>query len=773
MAVCRNIFVIICFFAATFGSSFAQIKLEEKKIIDGYGGYIMEAQYSPFQTFFAFTCDKNKVYLFDQHHNPIYSHAGDSLYERSSSKIAFSPNEKYLLIGRFNSVGDIAVYNLINQKVGQLITAHSDRIVTINFNKQGNRFVSTSTDQTAKIFEYKNGQWLEVQEIKSEDKVYDAVFSFDDKYLVVCGNDDKLLVYEQKSDVYELFQSIPVTRWGLDFVDYHPYENAFLAGSSDKVWQYKLTGKNFSTKDSLAIRVGRIKDAKYSPDGASIVLANGTSIESYLINKNGFVEDEKFPRHNAYILSINYSLDGKKLVSSSEDMTAIIWDVSGVKGNNLSQIFSYLGNSLTFSQKTILTESFSQQIINGLDKNLSAPKDEFETSKEYWERLLKTRSAILHEIQKKQEELFSFSKSSEEAAQLKLELKKYDADKEIYAISFCNTEASVAIPRLEAKELKGLQEKAFIKATKTKDKNDVHHEYGNYKLVHPKTQKAYNIELSENPFNFEHVKKKVEVQGGTSSVIINTSTAQADTGFTQKNYALLIATNEYDYFDNLINPTVDVGQIAKDLAETYGFEVEILTNPKLDDILKKLKTYALKNYNEKDQLFIFFAGHGYYDDVFKEGYLIAKDSRSDDIAHTSFLSHSNLRTVVNNIPCKHIFLCLDACFGGTFDPLIASSGRATGIYQDVETKEFVNRKLKYQTRMYLTSGGKEYVPDGRPGQHSPFTRKLLEAFRSYGGQDGILTLNEILTYIEKVDPQPRFGEFGNNEPGSDFLFIKK
>ena len=216
-----------------------------------------------------------------------------------------------------------------------------------------------------------------------------------------------------------------------------------------------------------------------------------------------------------------------------------------------------------------------------------------------------------------------------------------------------------------------------------------------------------------------------------------------------------------------------MGEIAKDLSQDYGFVVEVLSNPKLDDILKKLKTYAMIPYGENDQLFIFFAGHGYYDDVFKEGYLIAKDSKADDIAHTSFLSHSNLRTVVNNIPCEHIFLSLDACFGGTFDPIIASASRSTGMYKDVEKEDFIQRKMKYKTRLYLSSGGKEYVPDGRPGQHSPFTRKFLEALRSYGGEDGILTINEILSYIEKVDPQPRFGEFGNNEPGSDFLFIKE
>jgi WD40 repeat protein len=249
------------------------------------------------------------------------------------------------------------------------------------------------------------------------------------------------------------------------------------------MWQYKLSGKEFILQDSLKISSGRIKEIKYSPDGKSLVLANGTVIESYLLSKNGFVEDKKFPRHNAYILSLNYSLDGKKLVSSGEDKTAIIWDVKGVKGNNFSQVVAYLGNSLTFSQKSILTEAFSQEIIKGLDKNLAAPKDEFETSKEHWERLLKTRSVILSKIQEKQEALFGYSKSTEDKAQLKIELKKYDADKEIYTVVFCNTEATVAIPRAEAKELKANQEKAFILANKSQKKNDKHFDYENFKLT--------------------------------------------------------------------------------------------------------------------------------------------------------------------------------------------------------------------------------------------------------------------------------------------------
>ena len=179
-------------------------------------------------------------------------------------------------------------------------------------------------------------------------------------------------------------------------------------------------------------------------------------------------------------------------------------------------------------------------------------------------------------------------------------------------------------------------------------------------------------------------------------------------------------------------------------------------------------------FNEDDQLFLFFAGHGKFDEIFKEGFLVAKDSKREDENNETYISHAILKQRIENIPCKHIFLVIDACFGGALDPLIAQGdSRGDNIYSEITKPEFIKRKLKFKTRKYLTSGGKEYVPDGRPGEHSPFTRKFLEALRSYGGNDGILTLSKINNYIEKVKPEPRFGGFGSDEPGSDFIFIVK
>jgi len=243
----------------------------------------------------------------------------------------------------------------------------------------------------------------------------------------------------------------------------------------------------------------------------------------------------------------------------------------------------------------------------------------------------------------------------------------------------------------------------------------------------------------------------------------------------RKDYALLIATDDYDEWSDLVNPVFDAKTIGKELSDRYGMEVEVITNVNTSEVMAKLKQFAQKKYEPKDQLFIFFAGHGKYDKDFGEGYVVCKNSKLEDAGNSSMLSHSSLRTVINNIPCNHIFLTMDVCFGGTFDPSLGVKHRGlqTDVYNELSRREFINHKLAYRTRKYITSGGNEYVPDGIAGNHSPFARKIIEALRSGGGEDGILTLAELMHFLERVQPEPRNGEFGSNEPGSEFLFIRK
>jgi hypothetical protein len=265
------------------------------------------------------------------------------------------------------------------------------------------------------------------------------------------------------------------------------------------------------------------------------------------------------------------------------------------------------------------------------------------------------------------------------------------------------------------------------------------------------------------------------VKGGvvssTRSILMG-KTAIADAiAIDRKDYALLFATDQYDHWTDLVNPIDDANSIAQVLKSKYGFQTEVIENSSLDEVFIKLSEYAQRKFKPQDQLMIFFAGHGYFDESFGEGFVVAKNSLENDKAKTTYISHNRLRGIISNIPSEHIFLAMDVCFGGTFDPVIAGArGMESGETTDAE---FLVRKLNERTRKYLTSGGKEYVSDGIPGKHSPFTLKLLQALTDGGGSDRILTLTEIKTYVEKLKPEPRIGSFGDDKPTSDFVFVRK
>jgi hypothetical protein len=242
----------------------------------------------------------------------------------------------------------------------------------------------------------------------------------------------------------------------------------------------------------------------------------------------------------------------------------------------------------------------------------------------------------------------------------------------------------------------------------------------------------------------------------------------------RKDRALLIAIDNYDNFDELTNPVNDAQTMASILGEKYGFEAEILENPTNDEILAKITDYNEKKFNPQDQLFVFFAGHGVFDETLDEGYVVARNSLKNDKGKSSYVSHILLRERINNIKCEHIFLVMDVCFGGILDPVLAKAVRSAEA-DDKMDQGYIVKKLTKRTRKFLTSGSKEYVPDGTPGKHSPFAEKFILALREIGGSNGrILSIVQLRPYFMRLPTEPRFGSFGTgDDPASDFVFVAR
>ncbi len=242
----------------------------------------------------------------------------------------------------------------------------------------------------------------------------------------------------------------------------------------------------------------------------------------------------------------------------------------------------------------------------------------------------------------------------------------------------------------------------------------------------------------------------------------------------RNDYALIIATNVYDDWDDLVNPVDDARAIETILKDRYGFKTEFLEDPTYEDIYAKISEYNTKKFRPQDQLFIFFAGHGTFDETLREGFVAARNSLLNDKGRTTYIPHSILRQRLDNIGCEHIFLVMDVCFGGTLDPLVAK-GRSMDAYAEQTDAELIVRKLSKPTRKFLTSGSKEYVSDGIPGKHSPFAAQFIKALKETGGKGSrILTVYDLLGYFDRLSTVPRFGKFSEkDDPISDFVFVAK
>lgn len=764
-----KLFLVILIFPFIAGNS-QTFTYKEKKEFKHYTDYIMQARFSPYRNYFAVTVGDNSLEIYDKNWEKIFEYQGDP--KSVGGHISFSPDEKYLAYAKYKSNNDIAIIDLENRKVIETLKGHYGHIQDIEWNHKGNLLATCSQDKTIRIWKFNGYSFELIQLLEDHDNSVTGIsFSFDDRYLASVGNDSKLLVYEWKNNKYALLQKLESFKGYIEDIVFHPQNYRMLIGNNYGIFIIDYKKDSFFKSDSLDEMSRTNNFIEFSPTGDFFFHGNNSRGRIWKETGKSYELVESIYRHNDYVFGGSFSDDGKFLCTHGSDKQLIIWELSGVEPSNRSLLVDYLGWDPTLAQKKILTPENTALVLSRLDKNLASERDEFETTEAFNRRRSLLAAQVLSNLQNLCEITFNIKKGvkTDELIIPIEELVSYNADLEIYKIRFMETEAGVKIPVNEARQLKENWEKAKIAVKKKSSDNKISYDYYDFELVDPNNGKRYSLKPVQNPFSPNELQRSTSRRSESEFSI----PPEQEKDNQRITHALFFATNIYDSFSDLINPVLDAATVGAELEENYSVSVEIVENPGLNDIMKKLREYASAGYSPEDNLLLYFAGHGEFDAVFQEGYVIARDSKMDDPAKTSYLSHSNLRTIVNNIPCNHIFLIMDVCFGGTFDPIIASTHRGSDLYAEVSVDDFVDRKLKYKTRLYLTSGGKEYVPDGRPGHHSPFTRKFLEALRMYGGNDKILTVYEVLQFIEKVEPQPHFGEFGDNEPGSDFILIAR
>jgi hypothetical protein len=233
-----------------------------------------------------------------------------------------------------------------------------------------------------------------------------------------------------------------------------------------------------------------------------------------------------------------------------------------------------------------------------------------------------------------------------------------------------------------------------------------------------------------------------------------------------KYYALIMGVSEYQNagrgLPNLDMPVQDAERLASLLQEKYMFEpeyVQLLKNPTREEVINQLDKLS-ETVTDKDNLLIFYAGHGVYDETKGFGYWLPTDAKLTSRA--SWIANSTIKDYLGAIKAKHTLLITDACFGGSIFKT-----------RSVETqlKRFFEL-YKLNSRKALTSGNLSEVPD-----KSVFLRYLIQAL----DQNEIAFLSSANLFTRIYEPilnnaatTPQFGVVqGAGDEGGDFIFIKR
>lgn len=234
-----------------------------------------------------------------------------------------------------------------------------------------------------------------------------------------------------------------------------------------------------------------------------------------------------------------------------------------------------------------------------------------------------------------------------------------------------------------------------------------------------------------------------------------------------KYYGLIIGIEEYEDPDivDLDNPVFDAETIYRSLIREYTFEPEnvtLLKNPKRSEIIWELDALRDK-VTEEDNLLIFYAGHGYWDEKANIGYWLPSDARKTTTA--DWFRNSALVDYLQAIHSRHTLLITDACFAG-------SIFKTRSVRMDEEL--VYDRIYEMPSRKAMTSGALTEVPD-----QSAFVKYLVKRLNE--NEDTYLSSEELFHSFKMAvisnsgsDVLPLYGEIQNvGNEGGDFIFLKR
>ena len=215
-----------------------------------------------------------------------------------------------------------------------------------------------------------------------------------------------------------------------------------------------------------------------------------------------------------------------------------------------------------------------------------------------------------------------------------------------------------------------------------------------------------------------------------------------------RSVGVVIGVDTYTSWPHLTYAMHDAQEVQKAF-KALGFDevIEVLDRDATQARIRQLfETELPKKVGKNDRVVIFFAGHAQTQDLpdgTQIGYLMPADASRQE-AFSTAISMAQLRNASKQLPAKHIFYVIDACYSG----LLLQRGLSVQSALDQDTLSVI-RKLVAQPATQLVSAGhqgEQIIPEGA---QSLFTKYLIQGLQGEAdmNNDGLITATELASYL--------------------------
>ncbi|MCX6300877.1 MAG: caspase family protein [Bacteroidia bacterium] len=654
------------------------------------------------------------------------------------------------------------------------------QIYFASFTPDGNYIITSGSDNNVIIWNAEKGTiYKTLTGLKSRQNA--AVFSPDKSALVSAGEDNIITVWNPEAA--SIAGNLKGHTGPVKTLDISPDGRLLASGGTDKsvfIWDLKQNTLLFELK-------GHRKDVnvvRFSPDGKilasgggdnTVILWNTTSwsiIKSKQIH-NGWVRDlefnpdgtviascgydgmiytssvpdlniiNSFKGHKEWVQTIDYSPDGKYLLSGGHDQMIILWDAA--TGKILSQSAKQGQIVLTtefsplhpdFISASLHSEKLDTWVLSGVDETqwiATTEKTTITTTSDNQPIIKPQKDGVL----------------------------RNNAMMEIF--SPVATRGRVTHDKSSILIVGRVSDPVGIN-TFLIDKNLIKLSEGGIFQFNHDLVKGENI-IALVAINNKGIMNEQKLIIDCTADNANVPGVNVPEIAKGKYYALLIGINEYqsDEISDLDNPVKDAESLFNVLLSKYTFEkdhVIFLKNPTRGEIIMAFDNFK-KKLTPNDNLLIFYAGHGNWDEKGKVGYWLPSDALKSN--SVNWYSNSSLRDDIGSIQTKHTILIADACFSGA---IFKSRAAFT------DTPRGIEKLYELSSRKAITSGILQEVPD-----ESMFIKYLVE--RLDENEERFLPSEILFSSFKQAvmnnSPNvPQYGVIQNvGDEGGDFIFIRK